>query len=25
VSCPFMTGYVQRHPEYADLAVPRSG
>jgi len=24
VSCPFMTGYVQRHPEYADLAVPRS-
>ena len=24
VSCPFVTGYVQRHPEYADLAVPRS-
>jgi NAD+ kinase len=25
VSCPFMTGYVERHPEYADLALPRSG
>jgi NAD+ kinase len=23
VSCPYVTGYVQRHPAYADLVVPR--